>query len=617
MKFDKETILTLVVCLVLIVLWGPLTRMIWPPKPVSHATAPGSVGGDAKKGDPKATEKKVLKKPLPSENVAVSASTAAPSEVAESPKSAPKNDSSVCLDGQGVVKCDVVPDPFFATLENDFVKVEIDLSRAAVSSVTLKQFLDADRKQEVAMLRHVADGALRVFPEKGEWVVVAANAVVDSRRISLARKVRRVSDGALFKIDYEWSLRDNYMIGCDVAITNVADGPLEIGRVLVSAGGMSPIKHMAGDKVLRETFDLDYYDLDKGKVVSEAATRSGGFFGALFGGKKPAKRFCEVKKAKTKWVGAANRYFASILVPTKPFDSGVLLSSETVGEGKDAFSVASAAGIVRVSSLPPGGVDSMSFKYYAGPKDITYLAKLDPDASKIMKLYFLGMRFLEPLSRLLLSMLIWLKNWCGSYGLGIILLTFIVKTVFWPVTHRANVSMRKMQKVQPMIQEIRKKYKSDPQRMNMEIMKLYKEYKVNPLGGCLPILLQMPVFFALYATLSGTVEPRQTSFLWMSDLSMPDTIFTIPIPGFPLPIRPLMLMMTATMVLQQKLTPSAADPAQQKMMMMMPIVMLVMLYGLPSGLTLYWTVSQFISIAQLLVNQRLEKRAALREQAAA
>jgi YidC/Oxa1 family membrane protein insertase len=147
----------------------------------------------------------------------------------------------------------------------------------------------------------------------------------------------------------------------------------------------------------------------------------------------------------------------------------------------------------------------------------------------------------------------------------------------------------------------------------MEMMKLYKEHNVSPLGGCLPMLLQMPVFLALYATLSGTVEPRQASFLWASDLSLPDTVFTIP--GLNLPIRPLMLMMTATMVLQQKLTPTAADPAQQKMMMFMPLLMLVMLYSLPSGLTLYWTVSQFISVAQLIVNKELEKREELREAA--
>lgn len=219
----------------------------------------------------------------------------------------------------------------------------------------------------------------------------------------------------------------------------------------------------------------------------------------------------------------------------------------------------------------------------------------------------LGMKFLEPISSLMLNALLWLQGICGSYGLSIVLLTLIVKTLLWPVTHKANVSMRKMQRINPLIQEVRKKYKDNPQKVNTEMMKLYKEHKVNPLGGCLPILLQMPIFFALYAALSGAVEPRHTAFLWINDLTLPDTVAHIP--WTTVPINPLMLTMTATMVLQQKLTPSAADPAQQRMMMFMPLIMLVMLYSLPSGLTLYWTVSQLISIAQLVVNKKLEKRA--------
>ncbi|MFZ4572679.1 MAG: membrane protein insertase YidC, partial [Bacteroidales bacterium] len=230
------------------------------------------------------------------------------------------------------------------------------------------------------------------------------------------------------------------------------------------------------------------------------------------------------------------------------------------------------------------------------------LKKFDPQASDTM---YLGWKWFEPISQGLLVALIWLKKFCGSYGLSIIVLTLIVKMLFWPVTDRANASMRKMQKIQPLVQEIRTKYKAEPQKMNTKIMQLYKEHKVNPMGGCLPILLQIPVFTALYFALNGAIELRQASFLWAVDLSRPDTIATIP--GIELAINPLVLLMTITMVLQQYLTPSAADPIQQKMMMIMPLVMLVMLYSLPSGLTLYWTVSQIISIIQLLVNKRIDK----------
>ena len=136
--------------------------------------------------------------------------------------------------------------------------------------------------------------------------------------------------------------------------------------------------------------------------------------------------------------------------------------------------------------------------------------------------------------------------------------------------------------------------------MNTKTMELYREQKVNPLGGCLPILLQIPVFLALYSTLDAAVELRQVSFWWAGDLCKPDTVAVI----LGLPINPLILAMTLLMFLQQKMTPSAMEPMQQKMMLAMPFVMLFFLYSLPSGLTLYWTVSQIISIIQLLINNR-------------
>jgi YidC/Oxa1 family membrane protein insertase len=210
---------------------------------------------------------------------------------------------------------------------------------------------------------------------------------------------------------------------------------------------------------------------------------------------------------------------------------------------------------------------------------------------------------LDWVAKFMLVALIMLKGFCGSYGWAIIVLTIIVRIVFWPVTQKANNSMKKMQKLQPMVTEIKAKFKDNPQQMNAKVMELYKIEKVNPLGGCLPILLQIPVFFALYATLDGAVELRQVPFLWATDLSRPDTIAVI----FGLPLNPLVLVMTALMVLQQKMTPAPADPMQQKMMMFMPVVMLFVLYSLPSGLTLYWTVSQVFSILQLYMTQKMGK----------
>ena len=173
----------------------------------------------------------------------------------------------------------------------------------------------------------------------------------------------------------------------------------------------------------------------------------------------------------------------------------------------------------------------------------------------------------------------WFYTLTGSYGVAIILLTIIVRVVFWPVTQKANNSMRKMQKVGPMVKELKEKYKDNPQLMNQKMMELYRKEGVNPLGGCLPILLQIPVFLALYSALDASVELRHVSFLWAADLTKPDLVGPQFLFGYG--IHPLILIMTALMVWQQKMTPTTgADPMQQKMMMFMPIIMLVMLYNL-------------------------------------
>jgi YidC/Oxa1 family membrane protein insertase len=260
--------------------------------------------------------------------------------------------------------------------------------------------------------------------------------------------------------------------------------------------------------------------------------------------------------------------------------------------------------------IDPQTLKEYKFKYFVGPKEIPVLKNFDESTTGIMHLSFLpdwfpGKSLFSLLAYWLLNALIFLKDsFCGTYGVSIIVLTLIVRTIFWPITQKANKSMKKMQKIQPMVKELKEKYPNDPQKMNSEVMRLYKEHKVNPLGGCLPILLQIPVFIALYSALYSSVELRQAAFLWASDLSRPDAIGPV-IMGFQ--IHPLILIMTVLMLFQQKLTPSAADPMQQKMMMAMPLVMLVFLYSLPSGLTLYWTVSQIASIFQLLINRYLDK----------
>jgi len=625
-KFDKETIITLTICTILLFAWGPIVKRIWPPKVVdekiesttSDAIDNGSINKDqdtsskvskeknSKKqlSTPKASEKSVIK----SESEKVTITTKAIKETSEYLKS--QNLKSVYL-------------------ENDFIKAEINPNSGNISSIELKDYFMSDKvsyaklKDHIVLLKNSKYGALSLenlpISELVDIKLSTENDNTPEKNITLFRKFK-TSTGKEFTVNQFWQIKENYTITYNIEIANLANSTLTLKDLKLSAGSLTNINQLANDKPpFREEHEISYCDVTSKKVISKVAQDSPGFMNMLFGGGKksePQKGFEEIEKVNADWIAVSNKYFTCILVPEAPFQDGIVLRATLLDKPKDEkgitkFANAEVDALINIDKLPAGTDFKLSFNYFAGPKKIPLLKKLDPNASKIMKLYMMGMKFLEPISSLMLTTLLWFKTICGSYGLSIIILTLIVKSLLWPVTHRANVSMRKMQRIQPLIQELKKTHKDNPQKVNTEMMKLYKEHKVNPLGGCLPILLQMPIFFALYAALSGAVEPRHTAFLWINDLTLPDTIATLNLGFANIPINPLMITMTATMVLQQKLTPSAADPAQQKMMMFMPLIMLFMLYSLPSGLTLYWTVSQIISIMQLIVNQKLEKRAEL------
>jgi len=204
------------------------------------------------------------------------------------------------------------------------------------------------------------------------------------------------------------------------------------------------------------------------------------------------------------------------------------------------------------------------------------------------------------ISEWMLKALVFFHGLVGSYGLAIIMLTLIVKALFWRITNKSTQSMKKMSTLSPKIKELNEKYKDNPQVKQQKIMELYREAGVNPVAGCLPLFLQMPVFIALFNALRGAIELRHSEFLWIDDLSQPDTIFEIG----GLPFRPLAIAWATSMFLQQKLVPSSADETQKKIMMFMPIVMLFICYGMPSGLTLYWTFSTLMSILQYYLNNK-------------
>jgi YidC/Oxa1 family membrane protein insertase len=254
-----------------------------------------------------------------------------------------------------------------------------------------------------------------------------------------------------------------------------------------------------------------------------------------------------------------------------------------------------------------------TFHIYAGPKE-----------RKILRTY--GYRFDTVMSGRILRPLVIFLEWMirgfygftSSYGLSIILMTIVIKIILYPLTRKSFQSMRRMSALQPKINEIREKYKNNPQQMNRETQALYRKEKVNPMGGCLPMILQLPIFYALYTVLSSMIELRNESFLWIKDLSMPDTVatlkFFVPMLGDNVarvtPINILPFVMTATTLLQSKLTSGDQSNQQAKMMTyLFPIVFFFIFWNMPSGLVLYWTIQNILTIGQqYLIDYRMKKK---------
>lgn len=276
-----------------------------------------------------------------------------------------------------------------------------------------------------------------------------------------------------------------------------------------------------------------------------------------------------------KWIANEDKYFFAGIVPASPMD-----------EAK-AWKIKDAP-VIAIKGKP--GVNE--FLIYAGPKEHDRLKELNVGLEHIIDFGFFSI-----ISRPLFWLLKLFYNFMGNYGWAIVLLTIVTRIPFIPLINKSQKAMKKMQEIQPKMAELKEKYKNDPQKMQKELMAMYKKHQVNPLGGCLPMLLQIPVFFALYKILSIAIELRGAPFmLWITDLSVKDPYYILPI------------VMGITMVIQQKMTPSSMDPKQAKIMMFMPVIFTFLFLNFASGLVLYWLVNNILSIIQqFFVNKKLER----------
>jgi YidC/Oxa1 family membrane protein insertase len=291
------------------------------------------------------------------------------------------------------------------------------------------------------------------------------------------------------------------------------------------------------------------------------------------------------------WMAYEDAFFISAVIPDQPSKAsfkGRLLPS----------GILEATYMPPSISLHPSDRASSSYTLYLGPRELGTLKQLGKNLERAVTF-----GWTDIIAKPLLYLLRFFNQYIHNYGVSIILLTILIKILFWPLTHKSYKSMKEMQKLQPRMAKMREKYKNNKAQLNKEMMALYKTYKVNPMGGCLPMIIQLPVFFALFRILGSAIELRQAPFmLWINDLSAPDRLFnfpfTIPFMSPPYGIPVLTLLMGASMFLQQKMTPTPGDPTQAKIMMFLPLIFTFMFINFPSGLVLYWLVNNILSIGQ-------------------
>ncbi len=510
----------------------------------------------------------------------------APERVAEKP-AAPAVEAPAAVPSQAAI-----PAPSAAARKGRLVTVDTPLYKAVlteneglVKSLTLKQFSESVSKG--AALKSLVD----------------SDAVNNNLRFGLAGDSVPGLESAV------------YTVQGGIAQVEIKDKPEQVDLVWVSPGGVEINKTL--------TFHPDTYLIDVAvrvsnrgpgaikdkatlavsRIMDENPSRVvfEGLSGVIDGNlKEIAVGDIEDDKGtagQIDWVGIVDRYFMSALIPAE-------MTSARMQVAKEAFNTVTNTLVLDEINIATGQSQSFRFKAFYGPKHTNILRAYGHNLEKAINFGWFDF---------LAKPALWIMNRIYSvipnYGIAIILLTVMTKIILWPLGNKSYKSMSEMKRMQPLMAEIREKHKDDKKKMNEEMMGLYRTYKINPMGGCLPMLVQLPVFLALYNMLYGAIELRHAPFVgWINDLSSPDRLFSfgfsIPFMEPPYGIPVLTVIMGATMFLQQKMSPPPGDPAQAKIMLFLPIVFTFIFINFPAGLVLYWLINNILSIAQQYYIQR-------------
>ncbi len=491
-----------------------------------------------------------------------------------------------------------------ATLENEFILLNLTNQGAGIQTAEMKKHR-----------RHLDEPALIAINENaihGVGTLSSAPKEFDTSNWKVAAKTAdsisyetTTPEGVTFRKTFSLpgEESDPYEITIDLVASNPGKTPLDTGTRFLYAGSAAPLhlnewSMQIGSYWMGKDGDFEYKTVDH-----FGGKKALGIFG------KDELPFDRFQLKELHWAGVNDQFFTTIVKPETPYEGEVWTSrfpvtvegDEAASRKKRMFAAETAVSLPKVV-LQPGTSETFSYRVYLGPKEFARLKGLGDRRQRAMhydEVPIFGWLFgwaIKPIASALIWGLVALKGWVGGFGLAIILITILIRLLIWPVYAKSARSMKRMSKLTPLMKDIKEKYGDNPQKMNEETMKLYKTYGINPLGGCLPMFIQLPVFLAFYRMLWSAVELRHESFLWVTDLAMPDTMFVIP--GLDIPFNLLPILMGITSFIQIAITPKTGDKTQQMIFMMMPLIFVVICYNFAAALALYWTTSNAFSILQ-------------------
>ena len=484
-------------------------------------------------------------------------------------------------------------------LYNDYIEAVFTTRGGAIQTVSFLQTKSGERDDYVfnkggllpalSLSLNSGDGEIREFDLDYRIEQQSSDSVTfvldNGEGLSIRREYRIASTG---------SVDEPYTIEHSTTFKNNSPSAKALSTIYFNLGTARPItEEMIGVNFL----NVGYFDGQDAEFIPiKKLTGGKGFLG--IGASNPKDVIAEA--ARIEWSSVKNQFFASVLssgtVANNVFVYSVEAPSDVINQ-PGRLGISGSVGY-EIGTLAAGESKSLDFQYFVGPKEFKRLQAMGNEQDLVMQFGFLGF-----FSKLLLAFMYLIHSVVPSWGWSIVIMTICIKLLFWPLTAKASRSQKRMASIQGPMAELKEKHKDNPQKMQQETLKLFKEHQVNPVAGCLPMLIQMPIFLGLFYMLRTASELRFESFLWVSDLSLPDTQFMVG--GFPINILP--MIMGVTMFLQMSMMPvsPAADPMQQKIFKFLPFIFLIFLYNFSSGLVLYWTVQNILTIIQQkIINSR-------------